>query len=114
MARRVTTLLTDDLNGDPAHETLKFGLDGVDYEIDLSEDNATRLRDHLADYVDSARKLRRERKTPATYRRTRVPADGNATQTRAIREWARSQDIEVSDRGRLPAEVVERYELAHA
>jgi hypothetical protein len=104
--------LIDDLDGEVAAETVEFGIDGKNYEIDLSSANADRLRDALANYVGAARK--------AAVSRRRATATGNGSaparrpaidreQNQAIRDWARKRGMKVSDRGRIPAEVLEAY-----
>jgi nucleoid-associated protein Lsr2 len=103
-----------DLTGDPAHETVKFALDGVGYEIDLAANNAGVLRDILGDYVTAGRKVSKSevlsgRSKPG--RSARVSADRD--QIAAIREWARKAGHQVADRGRIPASVVEAFEQAH-
>lgn len=115
MAQKTIVELTDDLDGSTAVETLTFGLDGVDYEIDLSEDNARRLRDFLTEHTEAGRKRKHAKGTSvASAKRTRVGAGGDKTQNQAIREWARSQGREVADRGRIPSDLVDEYQLAHA
>ncbi|AZI58913.1 Lsr2 family protein [Nakamurella antarctica] len=115
MATKTTTLLIDDMDGSPATETVSFGLDGAAYEIDLNEANASKLRDALALYVSEARRGDSARRRGPG--RGRPAKAGRATpdreQTTAIREWARSQGMAVSDRGRLSATVVEAFEAAH-
>lgn len=115
MAQKVTVQLVDDLDGGEAEETVEFGVDGVSYEIDLSEQNASKLRDSLADFVSHARKAGGRRKTPTSGRR--AGGGGRASvdreQNAAIREWARKSGYNVSDRGRIPAEVLEAYHTSH-
>ena len=108
MAQKVVTHLVDDLDGKQADETVSFGLDGSHYEIDLSSKNAAALRDALASYVGSARKAGR---TPAKSGRGRVggTATADREQNQAIREWAKAKGLNVSERGRIPAEIVEKY-----
>lgn len=108
MARKVVTLTTliDDLDGqaleDGQGETLKFGLDGSQYEIDLSKDNARELRDFLKRYVKVAR--------PASGRRGAGSANRNSKEElAAARAWLRDNGHEVSDRGRIPNELMELY-----
>ncbi|SFM64804.1 Lsr2 protein [Pseudonocardia ammonioxydans] len=109
MAQIKEVRLVDDLSGDAADETIEFGLDGRNYEIDLSDDNAKKLRDVLADYVAAARRAaapaRRRATSNAAARRPSVDREQN----QAIREWARKRGMKVSDRGRIPAEVLEAY-----
>ncbi|HEX3787646.1 MAG TPA: Lsr2 family protein [Pseudonocardiaceae bacterium] len=113
MAQKVTVTLVDDVDGSQAEETVEFGLDGATYQIDLSGKNAGRLRDALADYVDHARRAggrkRSGGRVPATAGRAPRPASADREQNQAIREWARKQGHKVSDRGRIPAEVLEAY-----
>ncbi|MGH4011253.1 MAG: histone-like nucleoid-structuring protein Lsr2 [Pseudonocardiaceae bacterium] len=111
MAQKVTVTLVDDLDGGTAEETVEFGIDGVSYEIDLSAGNAGKLRDSLADYVTNARKAGGRRKATGPARR--ASSGGRASvdreQNAAIREWARKNGFNVSDRGRIPAEVLDAY-----
>ena len=101
--------LIDDLDGKEANETISFGLDGSNYEIDLSSKNADKLRGAFATYIGVARKAGR---TPAKARRGRSgggSAAADREQNQAIREWAKKQGLKVSERGRIPAEIVEKY-----
>lgn len=106
MAQRVQIILEDDIDGGPADETLTFGLDGVTYEIDLNEKNASALRDALAPYTGHARRAGGRR---STARKAATPG-GN---TSAVREWARANGHTVSDRGRISADVMAAYEKAN-
>ncbi|HEX7305620.1 Lsr2 family protein [Lentzea sp.] len=112
MAQKVTVTLVDDLDGSTAEETVEFGLDGVAYTIDLSSENAGKLRDALADFVGSARRGGGRKRLgpgrPASGVKAR-PASADREQNQAIREWARKQGRQVSDRGRIPAEVLDAY-----
>jgi hypothetical protein len=110
MAQQVNVVLVDDLDGSPAEETVTFGLDGITYEIDLNADNAARLRDSFAEWVGHGRRVAgaRRRGSRTTTKRTSVGSD-NAT----IREWARSNGYEVSERGRIKAEIVEAFNAAN-
>lgn len=115
MAQKVLVSLVDDLDGSEAEETVEFGLDGVAYQIDLSSENAEELRDALAQYVEHARRAG-GRKRAATLRPPSVggkapsrPATVDREQNQAIRQWARKAGYAVSDRGRIPSEVVEAY-----
>lgn len=103
MAQRVQVILEDDVDGGPAEETVRFGLDGVEYEIDLSADNAEKLRDGLAQWVGHARRMARGRASGAAKKA------GSPTE---IRAWAQANGMEVSSRGRVPANVREAYEAA--
>ncbi len=106
MAQKVNIILVDDLDGSEADETVSFALDGTSYEIDLNEKNAAKLRDALSGYIGHARKVSTTRK-----RRSSVSSSGPSA--RELRDWARSNGYEVSDRGRVPAEVREAFEAAH-
>ncbi|WP_028937877.1 histone-like nucleoid-structuring protein Lsr2 [Pseudonocardia spinosispora] len=110
MAQKVTVSLIDDLDGDKAEETVEFGLDGKNYEIDLSSSNASKLRDALADFVAAARRPggRRRSGGAAVAAAARRPAV-DREQNQAIRDWARKRGMKVSDRGRIPADVLESY-----
>jgi hypothetical protein len=111
MAQKVQTLLIDDLDGGEADSTVRFGLDGAEYEIDLSTKNAEALRRALARYVDAARRTAGlAARRPG--RSARRAAGGNGPNPTAVREWAKSQGIEVKDRGRVPAELVVRFKAA--
>jgi hypothetical protein len=112
MAQKVTVSLVDDLDGSEAEETVEFGLDGASYQIDLSEENAERLRDALAEYVEHARRSGgRKRAAGRVSSAGRAPrtATADREQNQAIREWARKQGMKVSDRGRIPSDVIDAY-----
>ncbi|MGN0065602.1 MAG: Lsr2 family protein [Nocardioides sp.] len=106
MAQKVSIILVDDLDGSEATQTVSFGLDGASYEIDLNDDNAAALREAFAGYVGHARKV-------TGPRRATKKASGSGVDTKAVREWARANGHEVSDRGRVPAELVAAYEAAN-
>jgi hypothetical protein len=106
MASRVVVEFTDDLNGKPAEETVTFGLDGVNYEIDLTSKNAAALRKAFQPWQESARR------TGAAKRGKRAAAAKSAVDTKAVRAWAASNGIELSPRGRLPKDVVEQFHAA--
>ena len=108
MAQKVQVTLVDDLDGSEAEETVRFSLDRVDYEIDLSKKNAAKLRDALAQYVGASRRLGGRRASGGA-RRGRTGGNGTA----AIRDWAKSKGYKISDRGRVPANIVEEYNKAH-
>jgi hypothetical protein len=111
MAQRVNVELIDDLDESPAAETVSFALDGVSYEIDLSESNAAKLRDALAPYLGHARRTggRRGQRSSAS-----AGGSGKSGSDAAdIRAWARENGFEVSERGRVSAEIREAYAAAH-
>ncbi len=107
VAQKTMVVLEDDLEGGAADENVSFSLDGVSYQIDLNKKNAAKLRDALAPYVAAARKS-------GTRRRAGRPAARAARggQTATIREWAKKKGLPVSDRGRIPADIVAAYEKA--
>jgi hypothetical protein len=112
MAQKVTVSLVDDLDGGTAEETVGFGLDGKSYEIDLSSANASKLRDALAEFVAAARRPgsgRAGRRSGGAGSSGGSRAAGDREQSRAIREWAREQGMDVSERGRIPADVLQAY-----
>jgi Lsr2 len=106
MAQKLTLELQDDLDGGPADETVRFGIDGAEYEIDLRTSNATTFRQQLAPFIDHARKAGRGPRRRA----------GRITASRErsgdIRAWAKDHGITVSERGRIPASVAEQYQAA--
>ena len=116
MAQKVQVLLVDDIDGGTADETVTFALDGVAYEIDLTADHAAELRESFARWVGNARKTGsssrsggRQSRGGGQSRRS-GSSSGDAT---AIREWARENGYEVSERGRISAEIRSAYEAAH-
>ncbi len=112
VAQQTTTTLVDDLDDTlAANETVAFGLDGTDYEIDLNAEHATALREDLATWVDHARRTSgRSRRFPA---RTPQRTAANREHTVAVRDWARRNGHEISDRGRIPTAVQEAFDAAH-
>ncbi|MDT3443062.1 MULTISPECIES: Lsr2 family protein [unclassified Pseudofrankia] len=114
MAQKTIVSLIDDLSGEEADETVRFGLDGAQYEIDLSEKNATKLRESLAPFVGAARRSGgRASGGRRVVARTPSRRGGGTDRTADIREWARSNGYTVSDRGRIASNIVEAYEKAH-
>jgi hypothetical protein len=109
MAQRVEVVLIDDIDGGDAEETVTFALDGVTYEIDLSDKNAKKLRDDLANWTGHARRAGAA-KAPS---RRRSAGSAKRTDLTAVREWARANGHAVSDRGRISAEIQSAYDKAH-
>jgi hypothetical protein len=109
MAQKIQIFLIDDLDGSEADGTVLFGLDGTQYEIDLSTSHAKGLRTALARYIDAGRRVtgatrragHNERKTPA-----------NGVSNTEVRAWAKTHGLEVKDRGRIPADVIAQYQAA--
>ena len=112
MAQQTTVALIDDIDGGKAAETVSFGLDGSIYEIDLSKKNATALRKALGEFTASARKVRGGKAAAKVARATTTTAAPTRVDARAVREWAQEQGIAVSARGRVPSDVVEKYQAA--
>jgi hypothetical protein len=106
VAQRTQILYVDDIDGSEAEGTVRFGLDGTEYEIDLNKNHSAQFTKAIRPYIDAARKVSSSRR-PARGSR---PARHNQSDVRA---WARSQDLKISDRGRIPADVLARYESAH-
>lgn len=113
MAQKVLVQLVDDLDGTSSHDvtTVLFGLDGVTYEIDLSDTNAERLRESLSEYVDSARRVGGRVKRGTRPGGSKAAAASEAGQ---VREWAQENGFELAGRGRIPSHVVEAYKQAQA
>jgi hypothetical protein len=105
-AQKIQTLFIDDIDGGEAEGTVRFGLDGADYEIDLNAKHSEDLRNALANYVAHARKV------GGTARRgaARGGRRASTVDTVAARAWAREQGIGIKDRGRVPADVVAKYQ----
>lgn len=106
MARTTIIKLLDDLDGSEAAETVQFGLDGVLFEIDLSEVHAKELRELFAPYIDAGRK-----QTGRSHRVISSAATSRA-ESRKIREWARQHGRSLGDRGRIPNDIVAEYRAA--
>jgi hypothetical protein len=107
MAQHVQVVLVDDLDGGKATETVSFALDGVSYEIDLSDKNAGKLRDALASWVGHARRASGRRGAARARSASRSTGDLSA-----MREWGRKNGFKVSDRGRLSAELQAAFRKA--
>lgn len=110
MAQKVQIILVDDVDGGEADETVRFGLDGTSYEIDLSRKNAQALRDTFARYVAEGRKVGNRRSASSRRSSTTTTSGDSPAQ---IREWARNNGFNVPARGRVSAEVREAYAAAH-
>ncbi|MGK5533173.1 histone-like nucleoid-structuring protein Lsr2 [Streptomyces sp. URMC 129] len=112
MAKKVVTVYTDDLTGKEAEDvsTHTFSLDGVNYEIDLTEASYAKLAKALGPFIDVGRKTGR---TPRAGAGARRPTTSTSEDSAKIREWAKEQGLEVSERGRVPASVREAYAKAH-
>lgn len=115
MASRVQVTLVDDLDGESeAVETVLFGLDGTTYEIDLSAEHAAELREFLTPFAGAARRAGRGGKASVVPGPRRGRAGKSGPDPKAVRAWARENGIEVTDRGRMAADVIAQYEAANA
>lgn len=110
MAQKVMVQLVDDLDGTSSADisTVEFGLDGVEYEIDLNSTNAERIRKALVEYIESGRR------TGGRLKRGVRPALSDSGEAARIREWAQQNGTELAARGRIPSHVVEAYKEAQA
>jgi uncharacterized membrane protein YgcG len=122
MAQKTVVSLIDDLDGESeADETVEYALDGVTYEIDLTNEHAETLREVFAPYIEAARRTGGRARTGTSGRRRSSSSGGGGSSAggrgrealKAIRDWAKSSGWSVSDRGRLPNNVVEAYDAAH-
>ncbi|MGD0376679.1 MAG: Lsr2 family protein [Streptosporangiaceae bacterium] len=107
MAKTVNVVTTDDLDGSPDAETVAFSFDGYSYEIDLNQKNRAKLQKSLQPFIDAGRRT--------AHRRTAKSARGTGPRTdrAAVRAWAAGQGLRVSERGRISAEVLGKYNAAH-
>ncbi|MGQ0840722.1 histone-like nucleoid-structuring protein Lsr2 [Actinokineospora sp.] len=119
MAQKTIVQLFDDLDGSTGDDirSVEFSLDGVHYEIDLNGANANRLRDELTEFVEAARRTGGRIKRVGVVAQVAKPAvsEGRGKeQTKAIRDWAKQNGHDISERGRIPAAIVDAFEDAHA
>lgn len=108
MARKVHVQLIDDISGEDAQETLRFSLDGVDYEIDLAEENAIELRRALEPFVAHGRRVRGSSGGQGGRATT-----SSKEKTQQIREWAEANGYKPSARGRISQDIKKAYDDAH-
>lgn len=109
MARRVQTILLDDIDGGDATRTVTFALDGKTYEIDLNDANLGKLSDALSPFIEKGRRT----SGPAGRRTSTRSTSSTGGDASAVRTWAREQGYEVSDRGRVPKDVRSAYDQSH-
>jgi len=120
MAQKTVVTMIDDLTGEEAEHitAVEFALDGVTYELDLSDENATKLRETLAHYTGAGRRIggrrRSGRRLTAGSKAGSATVGYNRETLKSIRDWAKHNGHSVSDRGRLSAEVLQAWERAHA
>jgi nucleoid-associated protein Lsr2 len=113
MVQKVITELVCDLTGEPAAETVEFGIGGRAFEVDLTQKHADALREILEDYVKVARPAGKLTAASNSRRSSGTRASVDREQMRAIREWARQHGHNVSDRGRISAEIKQAFDAAH-
>ncbi|WDF35096.1 Lsr2 family protein (plasmid) [Arthrobacter agilis] len=119
MAQRVQVDLVDDLNGEEAQETVRFGVDGIDYEIDLTTENAEKLRSTLSEYVNKGRKATTGRRGQGGQSgqggqtsRSASTSRSKREETQRIRQWAQDNGHNPSSRGRITQSIVDAYNEA--
>jgi hypothetical protein len=108
MAQKIQTLFIDDIDGGTAEGTVRFGLDGTEYEIDLNARHTEELRKMLADYAAHGRKVGGTARRAPRGRRS----GADVVDTAKVREWAKGNGYDIKERGRVPANVVEKYKAA--
>jgi hypothetical protein len=112
VAQKITTLFIDDIDGGPAEGTVRFSLDGTEYEIDLNAKHSEELRSALGKYATHARKVGGAARRGGRAAGRAGRGAGSAQNTTEIRNWARENGIDIKDRGRVPADVVAKYQAA--
>ncbi len=118
MAQKVQVLLVCDLHDGEVEgtETIAFGLDGASYEIDVCDAHAAELRDAYAPYVGAGRRAGRGGALPTQRRNARGAGRagaGGGNNVAEVRDWARKNGHQVSERGRIAATVLQAYTAAH-
>lgn len=118
MVTRIHTKLLSDLDGEEATHTTRFGLDGKEYSIDLTDEQDDELREFMAKYVTSAQKITTGRPGPSAYRQQAIPAyqsqQARRDELTEMRAWARSKNIDVAERGRVPQSIIDMYNNRHS
>lgn len=109
MARKVIETILDDIDGSENAETISFSLDGVAYEIDLAERNATKLYDVLKPYREAGRKINTSRASSGSSTRRKAPTHD----LEAVRAWASKNGHKVAERGRIAQSVLDAYDAAN-
>ncbi len=112
MAQKITTLFIDDIDGGAAEGTVRFALDGTEYEIDLNAKHSEELRAALGKYVSHARKVGGASRRAGRAAGRAGRGSGSALNTTEIRNWARENGYDIKDRGRVPADLVAKYQAA--
>jgi len=109
MAKNVSVVITDDLDGSENAQTISFGFNGVTYEIDLAAKNRAKLEKALAPFINAGRRTARNGSRRATGRSN----DSSRVDRGAVRAWAKAAGLKVSERGRISADTMKQYEAAH-
>ena len=112
MAQKITTLFIDDIDGGAAEGTVRFALDGTEYEIDLNAKHSEELRSALGKYVSHARKVGGASRRAGRAAGRAGRGSGSSLNTTEIRNWARENGYDIKDRGRVPADLVAKYQAA--
>jgi hypothetical protein len=112
VAQKIQTLFIDDIDGGEAEGTVRFALDGAEYEIDLSAKHSEELRSALGKYVSHARKIGGAVRRPGRVAGKGGKGGAGALNTTEIRNWARENGYDIKDRGRVPADLVAKYQAA--
>ena len=112
MAQKITTLFIDDIDGGQAQGTVRFALDGTEYEIDLNAKHSEELRSALGKYVTHARKVGGAARRAGRVAGRASRGAGSTLNTTEIRNWARENGYDIKDRGRVPADLVAKYQAA--
>ena len=112
MAQKIQTLFIDDIDGGAAEGTVRFALDGTEYEIDLNAKHSDELRSALGKYVTHARKVGGSARRAGRAAGRAGRGAGSSLNTTEIRNWAREQGYDIKDRGRVPADLVAKYQAA--
>ena len=112
MAQKIQTLFIDDIDGGAAEGTVRFALDGTEYEIDLNAKHSEELRSALGKYVTHARKVGGSARRAGRAAGRPSRGAGSVLNTTEIRNWAREQGYDIKDRGRVPADLVAKYQAA--
>lgn len=110
MAKQTHEVFIDDIDGTEGAQTVQFGFDGQDYEIEISQAHLDQLTEALAPFIEHGRKVRRAGTGRTTQPKNTPSARAGAT---AVREWAAAEGLEVNPRGRIPGEVLAAYDKAH-
>lgn len=112
MAKRVTETIVDDIDGSGAAGTVRFAVQGTEYEIDLSEKNAEEFHETLAPYISAARRVGGRQSRASGRSASRSSSNGSAPDPKEVRAWAEANGIEVSKRGRIPSSLVVKFQEA--